>query len=111
MLFEAELARKPWREVVRAWVPRLAAGASGAATHGVIRAAHAVRAIAERDTAPRRQECSAGLAYWAATYRSLPLTGDARRLPLNFAFPILTGASGSFGKSLAGLFGTAAANL
>jgi len=38
-------------------------------------------------------------------------TGDARRLPLRFAFPTLTGAAGAFGKSLAGVFGTAAANL
>jgi hypothetical protein len=38
-------------------------------------------------------------------------TGDARELPLNFAFPTLTGTAGSFGSSLAGLFGTAPASL
>jgi hypothetical protein len=38
-------------------------------------------------------------------------TGDARQLPLNFAFPTLTGAQGSFGSSLAGLFGTALPSL
>src|SRR5215831_1766567 len=47
--FAAELDRHDWRDVVRTWVPRLAPGLSGAATHGVIRAAHAVRAMAERD--------------------------------------------------------------
>src|SRR5262249_9728751 len=76
----AELERRGWRDVVRDWVPRLAPGLSGAATHGVIRAAHAVRTIAERDTAPRRAECAAGLAYWAATYRRLPDAGTDRRL-------------------------------
>jgi hypothetical protein len=38
---------------------------------------------------------------------ALYLGADARELPLNFAFPIWTGAAGSFGSSVTGLFGTA----
>ena len=80
VFFTAALARAPWRDVLRDWIPKLAPGVSGAATHGVIRAAHAVRALAERDTPARKDECAAGLAYWAATFRALPLAGQETRL-------------------------------
>src|SRR5215471_15748968 len=62
-LFAAELAPGRWRDVLRDWIPRLAPGVSGAATHGVIRAAHAARAVAERETRARTAELAAGLAY------------------------------------------------
>ncbi|RIK94815.1 MAG: hypothetical protein DCC71_23125, partial [Proteobacteria bacterium] len=45
-LFAAELARAPWRAVLARWVERLAPGLCAAATHGVIRTGHAVRALA-----------------------------------------------------------------
>ena len=41
----AELGQRPWREVLNAWWPRLLPGVVAAATHGVIRVGHAVRAL------------------------------------------------------------------
>jgi hypothetical protein len=70
--FLAELSERPWREVLDQWVGRLAPGMSGAATHGVIRTAHAVRALAARENALRRGELARGLAYWASSYEELP---------------------------------------
>jgi len=70
--FVAALDEASWRTVVASWVPQLAPGLSGAATHGVIRTGHAVRALASGDTAPRRRELAAAFAYWAASYRALP---------------------------------------
>jgi len=66
------LREAPWREVLDRWAARLAPGLSGAATHGVIRAGHAVRALAERETRLRRNELADALASWAATYSELP---------------------------------------
>ncbi|HEV2360615.1 MAG TPA: questin oxidase family protein, partial [Acidimicrobiales bacterium] len=43
--FGSELEERPWREVLAEWWPRLAPGAVGAATHGLIRAGHAVRSV------------------------------------------------------------------
>jgi hypothetical protein len=71
-LFEREVADRPPVAVVGEWVPRLLPGAVGAATHGLIRTAHAVRALAADDTAPRRLELANGLAFWASTYQELP---------------------------------------
>jgi hypothetical protein len=71
-LFEAELAAKPARDVLATWLPRLAPGISGSAAHGLIRVSHVVRALSARDSAPRRAELAAGLAYWAASYHALP---------------------------------------
>jgi hypothetical protein len=71
--FTAELAERPWRDVLEVWVARLAPGMSGAATHGVIRTAHAVRALARRKTPQRLGELARGLAYWASSYEELPV--------------------------------------
>jgi hypothetical protein len=71
-LFETEVADRPPVAVVGEWVPRLLPGAVGAATHGLIRTAHAVRALAADDTPPRRLELAIGLAFWASTYQELP---------------------------------------
>jgi len=70
--FLAELSERPWRDVLDVWVARLAPGMSGAATHGVIRTAHAVRALAARENPLRRAELARGLAYWASSYEELP---------------------------------------
>ena len=74
-LFLAELEREEWKLVVRRWCARLAPGLAGAATHGVIRTAHATRGLAARDSAIRRRELATGLAYWAASYEELPWDG------------------------------------
>jgi Questin oxidase-like len=84
-LFERELADQPWREVLARWWPRLMPGMSGALTHGVIRTAHAVRALvhAGDDGRLQRTELAQGLGYWAARYtaerRDADLDGEARR--------------------------------
>ena len=71
-LFEHELADRPPTAVVGEWVPRLLPGAVGAATHGLIRSAHGLRALQDADTPPRRLELAHGLAYWGSQYQELP---------------------------------------
>jgi hypothetical protein len=77
--FRRALAEAPWQAVIRIWLPRLMDGYAGGLTHGLIRTAHAVRALPE-GVAPsdlERDELAHGLAYWAATYhRSV---GDSDR--------------------------------
>jgi hypothetical protein len=70
--FEDELAGASYREVLARWLPRLGAGISGSAAHGIIRVSHVVRALDARETAPRRRELAAALAYWASTFHRLP---------------------------------------
>jgi hypothetical protein len=70
--FSAQLEEHPWRQVLQTWAPRLAPGLMAAATHGVIRAGHATRAIALQDHPGRRRELADGLAYWASDYMTLP---------------------------------------
>jgi hypothetical protein len=70
--FIAELSEARWQDVLDLWVGRLAPGMCGAATHGVIRTAHAARALAQRETPQRRGELARGLAYWASSYEELP---------------------------------------
>jgi hypothetical protein len=80
-LFDRELDARPAASVVAEWVPRLAPGTVGAATHGLIRTAHALRAVLTRNGAAtsgseaariRHHELAEGLAYWASTYQELP---------------------------------------
>lgn len=70
-LFVRELDELSCSEVIGRWVPRLAPGVFAAATHGLLRTAHAVRAVAESDSPVRRHELAKGLGYWAATYQEL----------------------------------------
>jgi hypothetical protein len=70
-MFQRELDERPWRDVLAEWWPRLLPGMSGALTHGVIRTAHAVRAIAGSgtdDTTAVSHELARGLGYWASRY-------------------------------------------
>jgi hypothetical protein len=72
-LFADQLRDHPWRTVVRRWVPRLVPGYAGALTHGLLRVAHDVRAMPAQG-APDDvllAELTLGLAYWAATFRTL----------------------------------------
>ena len=71
-LFEGEMADRPAAAVAGEWVPRLLPGAVGAATHGLIRTGHALRALGEADTPPRRLEVAHALAFWASSYAELP---------------------------------------
>jgi hypothetical protein len=45
--FRRELAGQPWRQTLNTWWPRLLPGVVAAATHGVIRVGHAVRALTQ----------------------------------------------------------------
>lgn len=70
--FAEELANAPWPTVLDTWAARLAPGLCAAATHGVIRTAHAARGLGARESAARRGELARGLAYWASAYQELP---------------------------------------
>ena len=70
--FETELEEAPWQDVIRQWVPRLAPAVMAAATHGLIRTAHAARSLSSQETPQRRDELAQGLGYWAARYYTLP---------------------------------------
>ena len=79
-LLDRELAAEPWTDVLARWWPRLLPGMSGVLAHGVIRTAHAVRALAaaQGDTTLQRGELAHGLGYWAARYHG-PTEPDAAR--------------------------------
>jgi len=67
-----------WPAVLRARLPRLVADcAAGSAGHGLLRVAHAVRALERNDTPARRAELAHGLAYWAWTFQLLPGSSPA----------------------------------
>ncbi len=78
-LFDEALKEASWRAVLDRWVGRLAPGIAAAAFHGVLRTAHAVRSLGERESAPRLHELAEGLGYWAATYQPLPRGGGGSR--------------------------------
>jgi hypothetical protein len=70
--FRAQLAEAPWRDVFADWIGRLLPGAISAGQHGLIRTAHAIRALDDVETPLRVEELGVALAYWAAYYRDLP---------------------------------------
>src|SRR5262245_10732780 len=88
----AQLAEAPWRVVFEEWIVRLLPAMPSAGGHGLIRTAHALRALADAETTLRVEELGVALAYWAAYYRKFPGIprlagvldlGDAlRRIPL-----------------------------
>jgi hypothetical protein len=88
--FEARLQGGDWRDVVASYVPGLLAGLFAGAGHGLLRVAHAVRALEREDSALRRRELAFGLGHWAARYQTLPgLPGSratADPIPLEEAF-------------------------
>ena len=73
--FGREVSEQPWRQALETWWPRLLPGVAAAATHGVIRVGHAVRALAEDgEDADHLAELAHGLAYWAARWQPVPGT-------------------------------------
>ncbi len=112
--FCAETGEQPWRQVLNVWWPRLLPGVAAAATHGVIRVGHAVRALlADGDDDSHVAELAHGLAYWAARWQAVP-AGHARAAaaararaatPLESlaAVPHIAEQSGSVGDRLARL--------
>jgi hypothetical protein len=90
--FRAQLDEASWQAVFQQWIGRLLPATPSAGAHGLIRTAHALRALADAETSLRVEELGVALAYWAAYYRKLPGTprltgtldlGDAlQRIPL-----------------------------
>lgn len=82
--FDRSITDDGWAAVVRLWVPRLMPGLASALFHGVIRTAHAVRAVDAVDSPARRAELARALGNWAAwsragaTARPVAGGGDAR---------------------------------
>src|SRR5207245_673298 len=73
--FVRELTEQPWRRALRTWWPRLLPGVAAAATHGVIRVGHAVRALRQDgEDDEHLTELAHGLAYWAARWQPVPGT-------------------------------------
>ncbi len=79
LFFKNELEEAAWSIVLDQWVARLAPGFCAAATHGVIRLGHAVRAMAQAESPSRRRELADALASWAATWQRLP---ESNTMPL-----------------------------
>lgn len=77
-LLTHEIGAEPWQTVLARWWPRLVPGAAASAAHGLIRTGHAVRALREHDSRPRRLELAQALAYWAARWHPIPPAADAR---------------------------------
>lgn len=72
-LFSRQAGEQPWRQVLNVWWPRLLPGVAAAATHGVIRVGHAVRALlADGEDDSHLAELAHGLAYWAARWQAVP---------------------------------------
>jgi len=71
--FRREVSEQPWQETLQTWWPRLLPGVAAAATHGVIRVGHAVRALTQDgEDAAHVAELAHGLAYWAARWQPVP---------------------------------------
>jgi hypothetical protein len=70
--FRVQLAEAPWQAVFAEWIGRLLPATIAAGTHGLIRTAHALRALEDAETPLRVEELGVALAYWAAYYRQLP---------------------------------------
>jgi len=119
--FRREVSEQPWRQVLGTWWPRLLPGVAAAATHGVIRVGHAVRALTEDGAdADHLTELAHGLAYWAARWQPVPgtpATGSPQTIaphgPARLAGPTaadalatvpqIAGQSGGIGDRLARL--------
>ena len=90
--FAPNSLRPPGGSCSNEWIGRLLPATPSAGAHGLIRTAHALRALADAETSLRVEELGVALAYWAAYYRKLPGTprltgtldlGDALlRIPL-----------------------------
>ena len=70
--FHHQLAEGSWSTVLNSWLPELIPGIMAAGTHGLIRTAHAVRALEDGETHLRVEELAMALGYWAAYYLTLP---------------------------------------
>ena len=79
--FVRELDERPWRDALDIWIRRLAPGIMAGATHGILRTAHAVRALERSENPLRVHELAEGLGYWAARYQALPVAAAPASAP------------------------------
>ncbi len=70
--FDTQLTEDHWAAVFSKWIGRLLPATPSAGGHGLIRTAHARRALADAETPLRVEELGVALAYWAAYHRKLP---------------------------------------
>jgi hypothetical protein len=87
-------AEGAWASLLAEVLPPLLPGLFAAAGHGLLRVAHAVRALERVDSPLRRRELALGLAHWSARYQPLPGRVAAERIG--------QGASEALGEVLAG---------
>jgi hypothetical protein len=82
-MFREMLWNEPWPAVLRRWAARLLPGYGGGLTHGLLRTAHAVRAMptGHSPSGVHLDELAKGLAAWAAWYRELPGPPSLTGLP------------------------------
>src|SRR5690242_14986368 len=98
--FRREVSEQPWRQVLGTWWPRLLPGVAAAATHGVIRVGHAVRALTQDgEDAEHLAELAHGLAYWAARWQPVPGTRAAESLRTTTHTPARAGSAGPAGDA------------
>src|SRR5262249_17775183 len=72
VFFRTQLAEASWRSVFTEWIGRLLRATPSASAHGIIRTAHALRALQHAETPLRIEEFGVALAYWWSYYRKLP---------------------------------------
>lgn len=77
--FEERIHLDGWNATLERWCARLAPGFVTAAAHGVLRTAHAARALGVADNGQRRSELAEGLALWASGYHTLAVALAPRR--------------------------------
>ena len=98
--FRREVTGQPWRQALDVWWPRLLPGVAAAATHGVIRVGHAVRALTDDgQDADHLTELAHGLAYWAARWQPVP--GAPATVPPPVTPPAMTGQPAGAGPAAA----------
>ncbi len=95
--FHRELADQPWRQVLTRWWPRLLPGIAAGATHGVIRLGHAAAALDALETAPRLDELSHALGYWAARWQPAPMITPSGNRPAGDIVAVLPRVSDQHG--------------
>jgi hypothetical protein len=87
--FRSQIAAQGEARVLAEWLPRLLPAAFAAAGHGLLRTAHALRALERARTPARIEELAHGLGYWAATFQLLPGQPGAQPQPDQTATRIL----------------------
>ncbi len=96
LLFRREIEEHGAADTLQLWLPRFVHDVGCYAFHGAIRAGHAARALAAHDSAPRRRELAAALAFWASRCDPPPTPSGAdepgERLPLPQCLTIVENA-------------------